>query len=86
MFEFGVAQNVFEFLFPYGTRFDIQYLLDEIREHGQEPTLNLTTLGLDKAKGYFTLTKDPKKLEQLVKAKKSGRERNPKVIHETDMS
>jgi len=40
--------------------------LDEIREHGEEQTLNLTTLGLDKAKGHFKLTKDPKKLEKMI--------------------
>jgi len=45
--------------------------------------MNLTNLGLDKAQGYFKLTKDPKKLEQLIHWK---RERNPKVIHETDLS
>jgi hypothetical protein len=67
--ELQISQNGLEFLFPYGAMIDPLDIIREVGSYNTTTDAFIQSLGLGKATGKLTLTKDPKILDQLDRSK-----------------
>ena len=56
---------MFEFLFPYEMKFDVQNVLEEIRAYNQTTRETITSMGLDNLVGDLQVTMDQEILKAL---------------------
>ena len=56
---------MFEFLFPYEMKFDVQNVLEEIRAYNQTTRETITSMGLDDLVGNLQITVDQEILKAL---------------------
>lgn len=67
--ELILAQNLLEFMAPYGYMFDVQWIIREIAANDESAEKFFRGIGFDLLKGKLKVTKDPKLLDQLDQSK-----------------
>ena len=61
----GLSQNVFEFLYPYEMKFDVQNILEELRSYNQSSREWVKQSGLDEFSATLQLVSDPLILDKI---------------------
>ena len=61
----GLSQSMFEFIYPYEMKFDVQNILEELRSYNQSSREWVKQSGLDQISANVQLVSDPKILDRI---------------------